>query len=280
MKEVLSFTIFEYGDIKITIGGIFLALAIILITKIFIRFLNKIVLNRFFKHRDIDYGRSFAIKAIIKYIMYFIAFLIILKVFGARLSVVLLGSAGLLVGIGLGLQSTFNDLLSGIILLIEGNVEIGDIVVINGMVGVVQRIGLRTSKVKTRDMVSIIVPNSHLVGDQVTNWSHNESPARFQIDFGVAYNSDIDQVENVALQCIKAHPDVLEKPASTIQIVNYGSSSIDFRLYFFSDEFFYIEKVKSDLRKMLFKALKKNNIEIPFPQRDLWIKNYNPKSEN
>lgn len=280
MKEVLSFTIFQYGDIKITIGGIFLALAIILLTKLFIRLLNRIFLNRFFKHRDIDYGRSFAIKAIIKYIMYFIAFLIILKVFGARLSVVLLGSAGLLVGIGLGLQSTFNDLLSGIILLVEGNVEIGDVVVINGMVGVVQRIGLRTSKVKTRDMVSIIVPNSHLVGDQVTNWSHNESPARFEIDFGVSYNSDIDQVEKVALKCVELHPDVLEKPASSIQIINFGSSSVDFRLYFFSDEFFYIEKVKSDLRKMLFKALRKNGIEIPFPQRDIWLKNYNPKTEN
>jgi small-conductance mechanosensitive channel len=280
MKEFLSYTLFEHGSFRLTIGGIFLAIAILLVNRFLILVLNRIVLKRFFKQREIDYGRSFAIKTIIKYIMYFIAVMLIMKVFGAKLSVVLLGSAGLLVGIGLGLQSTFNDLLSGIILLVEGNVEIGDVVVIDGMIGVIQRIGLRTSKVKTRDMVSIIIPNHVLVGHNVTNWSHNESPARFQIDFGVAYHSDIDHVEEVALKCVKTNEDVLDKPSPTVQIVNYGASSLDFRLYFFSDEFFYIEKVKSDIRKILFKALKKNNIEIPFPQTDLWLKNYSPNSGN
>ncbi len=202
----------------------------------------------------------------------------ILKTFGAQLSVLLLGSAGLLVGIGFGIQKTFHDFLSGIILLIEGDVEVGDIVVIDGMVGVIQRIGLRTSKVKTRDMVSIIVPNSNLVTNLVTNWSHTQSPARFEVDFSVSYNSDIDLVENVVLTTISNVKDVLERPASSLFLIDYGDSALLFKLYFFSDEFFYIEKVKSDIRKALFKAFNQNNIEIPYPQRDVWIKNTSLKA--
>lgn len=280
MKEILSYSIFKYGTFDLTIGGVFLAIGIYFITRFVIFLINRVFLKRYFKRKKIDYGRSYAIRAIIRYVLYFISFILILKVFGAQLSVLLLGSAGLLVGIGFGLQNTFNDLLSGFILLIEGEIEVGDIVVIEGMVGVIQRIGLRTSNVKTRDMVSIIIPNSVLVGNNVTNWSHNEAPARFQIDFGVSYNSDIDKVEKIVLHTINQSPDVLELPAASIHLTNYGDSSVDFRLYFFSDEFFHIEKVKSDLRKDIYKAFAHFNIEIPFPQRDVWVKNQNPNIKN
>lgn len=273
MIEILSYSIFQYGTFNLTVGSIILALIIFFLTKVLVYIINSVILKRYFKKRDIDFGRSYAIRSIIKYVIYFLSIILIMKIFGAQLSVLLLGSAGLLVGIGFGLQNTFNDFLSGLILLVEGNVEVGDIVVIDGMVGVIQKIGLRTSQVKTRDMISIIIPNSKLVGQNVTNWSHNQSPARFQIDFGVSYNSDIDQVEKVVLDTINKSEDVLEKPGAMLQLLNFGESSVDFRLYFFSDEFFYIEKVKSNLRKEIFKELKRHKIEIPYPQRDVWVKN-------
>ena len=273
MEELLKYQLFTFKDISVTVGGIILAVIIWFAARVGIYVINRILLKRYFERRKIDFGRSYAIRTIVKYIIYFLAIVFIMKSFGLQLSVILLGSAGLLVGIGLGLQNTFNDLLSGFILLIEGEVEVGDVVVIDGIVGVVQRIGLRTSNVKTRDMVSIIIPNSRLVGNNVTNWSHNDSPARFQINFGVAYNSDIDFVEKLALDTINKSPDVLDRPMAPVHLANYGDSSVDFIIHFFSDEFFHIEKVKSDLRKALFKAFRENNVEIPFPQRDIWFKN-------
>ena len=273
MKEFFNYSIIKYGSFNLTVASIITAIAIMFIARVLVFLINGIFLRNYFKRRDIDYGRSYAVRTIIKYIIYFIAILLIFNSFGFKLSVLMLGSAGLLVGIGFGLQNTFNDLLSGIILLIEGDIEVGDIVVIDGMVGVIQKIGLRTSSVKTRDLISIIIPNSKLVGQNVTNWSHSDSTARFQIDFGVSYSSDIDYVEKIVLETANLNQDVLEKPPAQLQLINYGESSLDFRLYFFSDEFFYIEKVKSDLRKSIFKALRSNKIEIPFPQRDVWFKN-------
>ncbi|MFT4758074.1 MAG: small-conductance mechanosensitive channel [Paraglaciecola sp.] len=255
------------------------SLKFILIAIVFILFGRLIIwsitniLTRFFKQRQIDSGRSFAFIQFTKYIIYTGIFIQALSIIGIKFTVIWGGAAALLVGIGLGLQQTFNDLISGLILLVEGTVEVGDIVEINGVVGTVINIGIRTSKIKSRDGISLLIPNSKLVGDSSTNWSHTVQTTRFQIKVGVAYSSDVQFVTNLLLDSVKNHPKILNKPEPRIQFKDFGNSSLDFEIHFFSNELLGIEFVKSDVRYKIMELFRVNNIEIPFPQQDIWFKN-------
>jgi small-conductance mechanosensitive channel len=271
MKELFSHELFKMGSFSLTLGNLTYAVFILFIAKILELFLYKLFIKTYVKKRDVDPGRTYAISRIFKYVIYFTASLIILRNFGFQLSAVLLGSAGLLVGVGLGLQHTFTDLLAGFILLVEGNIAIGDIVVIDGMVGVVKNIKLRTTEIKTRDLVFIIVPNSKLIGNNVTNWSHNESPARFFIDVHVNYKEDIDNVERVLLNATLSLPDIVQNPKPQMQLMEFGEYFIKVRLYFFSDELFFMEKVLSDLRRKVLEDLRANKIDIPYPIKEVKV---------
>lgn len=273
MDSILQFELLTLGKVVVTPARILAAIVIFLIARLLIFIVIHKIVGKILIRRKVDVGRRFAINSFIKYILYFITIVFILQSFGAELSALLLGSAGLLVGVGLGLQQTFNDFISGIIMLIEGDVAVGDVLEIDGVVGRVNKIGLRTSDVRTRDNITIIVPNHKLVGNNVINWTHTEGPARFTIDIGVHYNSDIDKAELLLLHSATKHAEVLKDPPPLVQLRNFGDSSIDFKLFFYSYEFFNIERTKSDLRKIIFKDLTAAGIEIPYPQRDLWIKN-------
>ncbi|HRD06908.1 MAG: mechanosensitive ion channel [Saprospiraceae bacterium] len=271
MSGLWNYPLLKFSTFTLTAGSLFYTALILLIAKIVEVFLYRLFIRTYAKKREIDPGRAFAVSRIIKYVIYFIAFLFILKAFGFKLSAVVLGSAGLLVGLGLGLQNTFSDLLAGFILLIEGNIAVGDIVVIDGMVGVVRNIKLRTTEIKTRDLVFIIVPNSKLVGNNVTNWSHNESPARFAIDVQVGYKEDIEKVERILLNAATSLPDIVANPRPSVQVTSLGEYSISLKLVIYSDELFFIEKVLSDLRKRILLDFRSNSIDIPYPLREVKV---------
>ena len=182
----------------------------------------------------------------------------------------------MLVGVGLGLQQTFNDILSGIILLSEKSIKIEDVLEIDGDIVKIQSIGLRTSKALNTDDVSIIIPNSLITTNKVINWSHQTSKARFRIDVGVAYGSDIDLVISILEECAFEHSDIDERAATEARLVNFGNSSLDFQILFFSENIFRISKVKSDIRRSISKKFHENNIAIPFPQMDLHLKSKFP----
>ena len=269
--EFLEYPLFHIGEYEFTIIKLILPIVIIIGARIFSLIVLRI-LQRYFMRKEIDEGRRFAISQFVKYILYTIALLIALQAIGVEFTLLLGGAAALLVGIGLGLQQTFNDLISGIILLVEGTVEVGDMVDLGGEVAKVQSIGIRTSKVETRDMTVIIIPNSKLVVDNVINWSNNHKPNRFHIDVGVAYGTDVRKVEKILLQVAMEHNLVLKRPAPRVQFINFGDSSLDFRLFIFSNEFFGSEFIKSDIRFRIVGVFEEHNIEIPFPQRDIWFK--------
>ena len=270
-KEFLDYTFDIYGY-QLKVIHIITAAFILIGSRLFISLLNRVILQRFFKRRGTDIGRQYAVEQILKYFIYTIAIISALQVVGIRPSVLLGSAAALLVGIGLGLQQTFNDLISGLILLSEGTAEVGDIVELNGEMGVIKEIGIRTSKIETRNDVSIIVPNSKLVGDMVVNWSHNEHPSRFHVDIGVGYSSDVDLVTQLLLDVAQEHTDILNKPAPRVIFVNFGDSSLDFKLFFFSKAYLKVPLIQSDLRYAILKKFRANGVEIPFPQRDIWIK--------
>ena len=188
------------------------------------------------------------------------------------MTVLIAGSAALLIGVGLGLQQTFNDIISGMILLSERSIKIGDILEIDGDIVKIQEIGLRTSKGLNRDQISIFIPNSLITTNKVINWSHQTKHNRFKIDVGVAYGSDVELVSRILEESAVSHEKVNTKDEVTVMLVDFGDSSLDFQLLFFSEEIFRIERIKSDIRKIISKKFDENNISIPFPQRDLHIK--------
>lgn len=271
-RAFLEYNLIKIGEFTLNVFQIVSALAILLLAHIFVRFLVHL-LKRGFKRRKIEIGRQFAIIQFVKYVIYTISVLLAFQSVGIQLSVLWGGAAALLVGVGLGLQQTFTDLLSGIILLGEAAVEVGDIISIDGLIGKVTSIGLRTSNLETRDNNIIIIPNSKLLGNNVINWSHNSNPTRFHVNVGVSYGSDVLKVTELLLKAATEHPSVLELPKTHIEFNDFGDSSLDFKLHFYSHEYLGIEGIKSDLRYRIIQLFRENNVEIPFPQHDLWIKN-------
>lgn len=273
-KEILEYNLIPIEGYSLSLSNLLAAFAIIISTRIIfsliVRFLIKPILKR---QKKTDVGRTYTFQKIIKYFLYTLAFLMALQTVGVQLSVLWAGSAALLVGIGFGLQQTFNDFISGLILLFEGSLEVGDVVVVEGIVGVIQEIGLRTTKLETRDDISHIIPNSKIVSTTTINWSHNDEPTRFQVKVGVAYGSDIDLVTKFLLQAASEHPNVLETPEPRVLFTDFGNSSLDFELNVYSFNYMGVEFLRSDLRYRIFSLFKTNNIEIPFPQRDIWIRN-------
>jgi small-conductance mechanosensitive channel len=224
------------------------------------------------KLKQLDPGNSYALFQIIKYIGWVIAIGFVLETVGVKLTVLIASSAALLVGVGLGLQQTFNDIISGIILLSERSIKIDDVLEIDGDVVKIQSIGLRTSKGLNRDDISIIIPNSLITTNKVINWSHQSKKTRFKIDVGVAYGSNVDLVIKVLEESTLAHPDISDKALVEARLVNFGNSSLDFQVLFFSKNIFRISKVKSEIRKIICRKLEENKITIPFPQMDIHLK--------
>ncbi len=270
MESFLNKVLFTIGSMKITPFSVIAIIATIIVARLIIRLVENLLV-RFFNKKEVDSGRQVAFIQILKYLVYLFAFLIILKSLGIGITALMFGSGALLVGIGFGLQQTFNDFVSGVILLFEGGVSVGDDLDVNGLFGHVTRIGMRTTEVLTRDDVKIIIPNSILVSNSVTNWTHNKRPARFHVDVGVSYEEDITEVERLLLECANVQYAIWKSPSPSVQLIGFGESSVDFKLYFYSREFILIEKIKSDLRKRIFKKFNEHNISIPFPQRDLNI---------
>lgn len=239
--------------------------------RLFIFILHRL-LKRFFTRREIDLGRQYTTLQITKYVVYTLAILLALEAIGVPLSVIWAGSAALLVGAGLGLQQTFNDFTSGLIILFEGSLQVGDVVMVDGQFARVEKIGLRTSEVKTLDNILINIPNSMLVVEKVTNVSKDKTPSRYQVEVGVAYGSDVQLVKKLLLQAAEAHPKILKRPAPRVQFKNFGDSSLDFALHFFTQDHWGSAFIRSDLRFEINRLFREHGIAIPFPQRDIWIR--------
>lgn len=261
----------EIGKYKITVGSLLAAAVILLLAKAVIWSATR-VLRKYFERKKVDIGRQLAIQQFLNYVIWALSVFVILEMMGIG-SVIWASSAALLVGVGLGLQDTFKDLISGIVILMEGTIEVNDVIEVDGMAALVTSIGLRTSKVETRDRVSILIPNSKLVVEKVINWSHNDSPTRFNIQVGVAYGSDLSLVARLLLEAAQSHPKVLADPPVSVQFRDFGDSALVFDLLFFSEEFFRAEVVKSDIRLKIDQFFRQNGVSIPFPQRDIWIRN-------
>lgn len=274
-QKLLEFKLIEIADYSFTVGTVLLMVLIFIATKIFL-FGLRIVLNKIFEKRGIDAGRRFAMFKLLQYIVWVIAFVLILQSAGFHITILLAGSAALLVGLGLGLQQIFQDLVSGIFILIEGTIQRDDVVEIDGLIGKIVMINLRTSTVLTREGIMLIVPNHKFIVDNIINWSHSATPTRFKVSVGVAYGSDVDKVKEILMECTVQHEKVLKSKEDNkypfVRFVDFGDSALLFEVYFWSDDIFPIENTKSDIRYLIDKRFREEGITIPFPQRDLHLK--------
>jgi len=228
--------------------------------------------SRVLRLTGIDRGSREAISVLVKYGLIFVGAVVLLQIWGLDLSSLALIASALGVGIGLGLQNIAKDFGSGLILVFERPIQVGDFVAFGDFQGTVEHIGARSTEIKTLDQISIIVPNSRFLEQEVINWSHRNPVSRIRLPVGVAYSSDPETVRNVLIEVSHRHRQVLSKPPPLVFFIGFGDSSLDFELLVWIANPPQQLLIKSDLYFAIEAALRQHDIEIPFPQRDLHIR--------
>ena len=216
-------------------------------------------------------GTAESLQTIISYAVWGLFALAAMYFLGFNFTSLAVIAGGLSVGIGFGLQSIINNFVSGLILLFGRSIQPGDIVDLSGTWGQIKRVNIRTTVVQTFDNSTIFVPNAELIGGRITNWTHKDISLRRRIDVGVAYGSDTEKVKRLLLEQARKHPQVFRYPEPFVRFANFGNSTLDFILYFWSD----INNgwhAESDLRFQIDQAFRENGVEIAFPQQDLHIR--------
>lgn len=271
--DFLAFPLFYLGEnpisalslVQFALLGGFIVIAETVLRRVFVQ--------RLLSRTHLDEGMRFAIARITGYLFIALGFYIALKVVGIDLSslAVLAGAIG--VGLGFGLQNIVHNFISGVIILAERPISIGDRVEVNGIAGQVSRISLRSTIVITNDNISVIVPNSNFISDPVVNWSHGDPKVRINIPVGIAYGSDVPQFRELMMAVAAAQPEVLEDPKPNIFFIGFGDSALNFELGVWTTGMSRNPKrFRSELYYAIEAALRENGIQIPFPQCDLHLK--------
>ena len=268
VSSFLEYQLIAFDQYSLTTADVLKVGFYIVIAKVLLVILHKI-LHRKREGKTVDVGKAEALYQIIKYFIWTITVAVCLDGIGLNLTVLLASSAALFIGLGLGIQQIFRDFISGIILLFEGSIEVEDVVEVDGIVGRVQRVGFRTTEILDRNEINIIVPNSKFVDNSVINWSHNYEKTRFVINVSVAYGSDMDIVENCLTQAALQHKKVGTSDKPFARFKDFGESSVNFELYFWTENIFKVEQTKSEIRRYIYDLFLENNVKIPFPQREI-----------
>jgi small-conductance mechanosensitive channel len=224
--------------------------------------------------KNLPYGDKQKFKVVFGYAKWFIYVVIMLITFhtlGINVTGIFAASAALLIGIGLALQTFFQDIISGIFILTDQSVHVGDIIEIEGKVGRVEEIKLRTTRAVTVDNKILIIPNHLYLTNSLYNWTQNGTMTRESVSVGVAYGSDVQLVKKILLQAVNNHPDILKKPDPTVLFTDFGESSLNFKIAFTINDSFNARFPQSDIRFEIDRLFRENNITIPFPQRDIHI---------
>lgn len=271
LEKILGFELISIGDFSLSVYNIFVVALVLVIVKIIVKSFEIFINKKLGDKGGSSEGQGKSILQIIKYLIYILAGFITVKSLGLDVSVVGAFIATLGLGLGFALQDLFKDIISGVIILFEGNVKVGDILEVDGLVGTVKGIKLRTSELRTRDGINMVIPNNKIINENVINWSASSKITRFNVDVGVAYGSDVKLVNQLLLESVETIDGVLKRPNPGVIFNGFGDSSLDFQLWFWSSDPWGIEPIKSQIRTNINDLFIKNNIQIPFPQRDIHI---------
>ena len=284
-QEVLSLvrfifydqTLFRIKDVKITLNHLFVAGATVLIAIFISRVVRSILKKRFFPRFKIEPGLEFAFLRITHYAILVLGVYVGLASLNFPLEA-LVGFVALLgVGIGFGLQNLASNFISGIILLFDRPIKIGDRITVDDIWGDVVQIKLRSTIVNTPDNISIIIPNSKLLEHNLINWDYGDHRIRIHVSVGVAYGSDVNLVTKLLIQAANEHNQVLDTPEPEVWFNEFGDSSLNFELVCWIPNSTIKPAIVNELNRAIDKLFRENKVEIPFPQRDLHIRSGLPK---
>jgi potassium efflux system protein len=268
----------QIGNMNLRLVGFVYAGIILLCTHAAARVLRRFLGERILTDSGLELGVRESITTVIIYLCWGLGILVSLNVMGLSATSIAVAFGALSIGLGFGLQNIFNNFVSGLILLFERPVQVGDVIQINDMWGIVTKINVRSTVVQTYDNASLIIPNSDMISNQVTNWSFKDQRLRRGIIVGVAYGSDTELVRETLLEIAREHPKVLKKPKPDVLFQDFGDSALVFQLRLWStiDHFIAVE---TDVRFAIDRLFRERGIEIAFPQRDIHIRSTVGKTE-
>ena len=261
---------FEIGKkISISILDVLIVVTVIFITTLILRFLLRIITRNLPKD---DKTKFDVVYGYFRWLIYLIILLVTLDSVGVDITAIFAASAALLIGIGLALQTLFQDIISGVFILVDQSVHVGDIIEIDGKIGRVEEIKLRTTRAVTIDNKVLVIPNHLYLENSLFNWTQNGTLTRENVTVGVAYGSDVQLVKKLLIQAASTHPEVISEPEPVVVFTDFADSSLNFKLIFTLNDSFKATFPKSDIRFEIDRLFRENNVTIPFPQRDVYIK--------
>jgi small-conductance mechanosensitive channel len=272
--DFLNLKLYTFVDDKgvstgvIKIKYILLILLVLLVTTYVLRWARKLLTRNL---PEDDKAKFSTIFSFARWLVYAIVFLIAIDSVGIDITAVFAASAALLIGIGLALQTLFQDIISGVFILVDQSVHVGDIIEIEGKVGRVEEIKLRTTRAVTIDNKVLIIPNHLYLTNSLYNWTQNGQSTREYVDVGVAYGSDVELVRQLLIEAANSSKLVFVKPVPVVIFMDFAESSLNFRVSFTIRDSFNARFPKSEIRFAIDRLFKENNITIPFPQRDIHI---------
>lgn len=264
LQDFLNYKISLGDTLELTPKLIFITVFAFFVTWFVLRLFKRIVYRTLSEDAKLKFSGIFTF---VNYFVYVVVVLITFDTLGIKVTALFAASAALLVGVGLALQTFIQDIISGIFIIADQSVNVGDIVEIDGQVGRVVNITLRTTRAVNRENKVLIIPNHKFLTSILFNWTENGSLTRELIHVGVAYNSDMDKVTALLTGIAANHPKVLKNPPPKVLFNNFGDSSLELTLVFTMNRSFEANAVKSDLRFNILARFRKEGIEIPFPQR-------------
>lgn len=263
---------FHYGEgeksIHITVGLLLLLTVAFIVTSFVLRWIRSLLTR---KMQADDKLKFVSIFKFIKYVVYIVVILFTMSAAGIDITILITASAALFVGLGLALQELFQDIIGGIFIILDKSLRVGDIIEIDGKVGKVFEIKLRTTRAITRDDKIIIIPNHHFISDIVFNYTQNHKTTRENVKVGVAYGSNVQLVTDILLEIVTEQKGILKNPKPFVLFDEFGDSALLFSVHFYLSDSFSDPKLKSMLRYKIDDKFRKNNVTIPFPQRDVHI---------
>ena len=268
----VAFFGFRIGDVTISFSNVLVAIFLFLLFLSFARLLQRFLGERLLPRTGMDKGIQDSLRIGVGYIGFVIAAAVGISQLGLDLSNLAIVAGALSVGIGFGLQSVVNNFVSGLILLVERPIKVGDWVVVGAEQGYVKRIKVRATEIETFERASVIIPNSDLISGTVKNWFHGNRVGRGEIRIGVSYGSDAEQVRKVLLDIAEKESMVSRYPSPVVDFLDFGDSALLFRLRFFLNDMDYVLSTSSRMRFEILKRFREEGIEIPFPQRDLHVR--------
>ena len=262
LKEILNYELLHLGNYSITVSKIAYVLVLAIACWLILWLAKRII----YRYKKFDDGQKFTIYTIVKYFLIVFYISATLKLLGIDVTVLIAGSAALLVGIGLGLQALFYDFISGIILLAEGTIKVGNVIQIGDKRVEILAIRFRTSVVKTREEKEIIVPNSFLTKNEIINWSNQKNINRHFVDVHVD-SKDVEKAMQLLQQVIKTHSKVLQNPEPYVRLEEFTNYSVALKVLFWSEEVFAVGRMLGEIRLLILKSFQENNIVMPVPHQ-------------